>query len=207
MANVQDRGPPSAAAVAIGTAIMSGLAGYYIGQARSIGLFGNNPSGRRSAGAKISSGDPAPPVDDPDYSSESDDVDGGEDLGELSTFADSNEECKLVLVVRTDLGMGKGKIAAQCSHATLACYKALVRYQSPILKLWERRGQAKVALKIDSEDEMLVLQAQAVSLGLCAQVIHDAGRTQIASGSATVLGIGPAPKSKIDEVTGHLKLL
>lgn len=54
---------------------------------------------------------------------------------------------------------------------------------------------------------MLLLQAQAVSLGLCAQVIHDAGRTQIAAGSATVLGIGPAPKSKIDEVTGHLSLL
>jgi PTH2 family peptidyl-tRNA hydrolase len=76
-----------------------------------------------------------------------------------------------------------------------------------VLKRWERLGQAKVALKIDSEDDMLMLQAQAISLGLCAQVIHDAGRTQIASGSATVLGIGPAPKSEINEVTGHLKLL
>ena len=54
---------------------------------------------------------------------------------------------------------------------------------------------------------MQMLQAQAVSLGLCAQVIHDAGRTQIASGSATVLGVGPGPKSIIDRVTGHLKLL
>ena len=35
------------------------------------------------------------------------------------------EEQKLVLVVRTDLGMTKGKIAAQCSHATLACFKTL----------------------------------------------------------------------------------
>ena len=102
-----------------------------------------------------------------------------------------------------------GKIAAQCGHATLACYKALSRADPnhPVLKQWERLGQAKVALKVDSEDDMLMLQAQAISLGLCAQVIHDAGRTQIASGSATVLGIGPAPKSKIDEVTGHLKLL
>lgn len=54
---------------------------------------------------------------------------------------------------------------------------------------------------------MLDLQAKAMSLGLCAKVIHDAGRTQIASGSATVLGIGPAPKSLIDQVTGGLKLL
>ena len=40
MANVQDRGPPSAAAIAIATAIVSGLTGYYLGQARSIGVFG-----------------------------------------------------------------------------------------------------------------------------------------------------------------------
>ncbi len=102
-----------------------------------------------------------------------------------------------------------GKIAAQCGHATLACYKTLVRANPshPVLRQWERLGQAKVALKVDSEEDMLMLQAQAISLGLCAQVIHDAGRTQIASGSATVLGIGPAPKSKVDEVTGHLRLL
>ena len=102
-----------------------------------------------------------------------------------------------------------GKIAAQCSHATLACYKTLLRTDPAhaILKRWESLGQAKVALKVDSEEELLLLQAQAISLGLCAQLIHDAGRTQIASGSATVLGIGPAPKSQIDEVTRHLKLL
>ena len=102
-----------------------------------------------------------------------------------------------------------GKIAAQCGHATLACYKTLLRANPahPILRQWERMGQAKVAVKVESEDDLLMLQAQAVSLGLVAQVIHDAGRTQIASGSATVLGVGPAPKSKVDEVTGHLKLL
>jgi PTH2 family peptidyl-tRNA hydrolase len=68
-------------------------------------------------------------------------------------------------------------------------------------------GQAKIAVQIKSEDDMLMLQAQAISLGLSAKVIHDAGRTQIASGSATVLGVGPGPKSLVDQVTGHLKLL
>lgn len=55
---------------------------------------------------------------------------------------------------------------------------------------WETFGQAKIALKSSSEEEILVLQATAISLGLVAEVIHDAGRTQIAAGSATVLGIG-----------------
>jgi PTH2 family peptidyl-tRNA hydrolase len=75
------------------------------------------------------------------------------------------------------------------------------------LRRWERQGQAKIALQAKSEDELETLQATAISLGLVAEVIADAGRTQIASGSHTVLGIGPAPKSVIDKVTGHLKLL
>lgn len=62
-------------------------------------------------------------------------------------------------------------------------------------------------MQCKSEEELLTLQAQALSLGLCARIIHDAGRTQITSGSATVLGIGPGPKDVVNQVTGGLKLL
>ena len=113
-----------------------------------------------------------------------------------------------MLAVRTDLGMTKGKIAAQCGHATLACYKALVNSppNAKLLKRWENHGQPKIAVQVKSEDELQTLQALAQSLGLCARVIHDAGRTQIAAGSATVLGV-LGPKSVVDQVTGQLKLL
>ncbi|KAF3766501.1 hypothetical protein M406DRAFT_89282 [Cryphonectria parasitica EP155] len=133
-----------------------------------------------------------------------------------STVEDTGEECKLVLVVRTDLGMTKGKIAAQCSHATLACYKTLSRdarrlgpqsAAARLLSRWERHGQAKVALQVKTQDEMMTLMGTAQSLGITAEVIQDAGRTQIDPGSLTVLGVGPAPKSKVDQVTGGLKLL
>jgi PTH2 family peptidyl-tRNA hydrolase len=60
---------------------------------------------------------------------------------------------------------------------------------------------------VKSEDDLDVLEAKALSLGVVAEIIADAGRTQIASGSHTVLGIGPAPKSVIDQITGSLKLL
>ena len=51
------------------------------------------------------------------------------------------------------------------------------------------------------------LAAAACGIGLPVFVVHDAGRTQVAAGSRTVLAIGPAAKSQVDRVTGHLKLL
>lgn len=109
-----------------------------------------------------------------------------------------------------------GKIAAQCSHATLACYKSLSRAAAKagptstvarLLSRWERFGQAKVALQVRSVEELEELLASARSLGVTAETIQDAGRTQIDPGSVTVLGVGPAPKSVVDKVTGGLKLL
>jgi PTH2 family peptidyl-tRNA hydrolase len=64
-----------------------------------------------------------------------------------------------------------------------------------------------VALQVKTEEELEVLQATAISLGVVAEIIVDAGRTQIAPNSQTVLGIGPAPTSVIDEITGKLRLL
>ncbi|KAF2016959.1 peptidyl-tRNA hydrolase [Aaosphaeria arxii CBS 175.79] len=187
--------PPTTASIAIACALVAGVTGYFVGQAKSLGIFGGSPISEPS-------GEKGSEADDSDESSDEDDA-------ALSEFAGHNEECKMVLVVRTDLGMTKGKIGAQCGHATLACYKHFLKTSpnSPILRRWERYGQMKVALQCKSEEELETLQAQALSLGMAAHIIHDAGRTQIASGSATVLGIGPAPKSVMDKVTGGLKLL
>lgn len=120
-------------------------------------------------------------------------------------------EVKMVLVIRTDLQMGKGKAAAQCAHGALAAYKSISTQGTPaynptLLKRWELGGQAKITLKAESEEALDILFAQALSLNINARVIHDAGRTQIAAGSATVLAIGPAPKAILDQVTGSLKL-
>ncbi|KAI0321672.1 peptidyl-tRNA hydrolase, partial [Amylostereum chailletii] len=142
--------------------------------------------------------------DDPTLESDSDsEAEVGEDLA--SVQPGTLEECKLVLVVRSDLGMSAGKIAAH--HATLACYKALSKNNPKLLKHWERTGQTKIALRCDSEDDLLLLQAQAQSLDLCARSIQDAGRTQIAAGSRTVLGVGPGPARLVNQVTGKLRLL
>ncbi|KAL5698621.1 peptidyl-tRNA hydrolase [Ranunculus cassubicifolius] len=108
---------------------------------------------------------------------------------EIEKLADIIEDFKMVLVVRNDLKMGKGKIAAQCSHATLGIYKKLVNRAPKALERWENCGQVKVVLKTESEDDLLVLQERAKSINLSTHVTIDAGRTQIAPNSRTVMAI------------------
>ncbi|KAJ0261077.1 Aminoacyl-tRNA hydrolase [Hirschfeldia incana] len=125
---------------------------------------------------------------------------------EIEKLADILDDFKMVLVVRNDLKMGKGKIAAQCSHATLGLYKKLVRRAPKALNSWEECAQPKVVVKIETEDEMLDLQERAKSLKLPTHITIDAGRTQIAPNSRTVMAI-LGPVQVVDEVTGGLKLL
>ncbi|CAG0882396.1 unnamed protein product [Darwinula stevensoni] len=124
---------------------------------------------------------------------------------EDETF-ESNGEYKLILVVRTDLKMGKGKVAAQCAHASVLAFRQAMTRNPEMLKMWELCGQPKVVVKVDDESILNELAVHARSLGLIVSIIRDAGRTQIAPNSKTVLGVGPGPVDLVDKVTGHLKL-
>ncbi|KAM4844225.1 peptidyl-tRNA hydrolase 2, mitochondrial [Thomomys bottae] len=124
---------------------------------------------------------------------------------EASIMGESGEY-KMILVVRNDLKMGKGKVAAQCSHAAVSAYKQIQRRNPQVLKQWEYCGQPKVVVKAPDEETLIELLTHAKMLGLTVSLIQDAGRTQIEPGSRTVLGIGPGPADLIDKVTGHLKL-
>lgn len=143
------------------------------------------------------------------YEEESDDEGIDIDSTDLNSIGG---EVRMTLIVRHDLKMGKGKAAAQCLHATLALYKKITNpeslaYNPEMVRRWEYgNGQAKITLQVPDEESMDLLFAQAISLGINSYIVHDAGRTQIASGSATVLGLGPAPKAVIDQITGDLKL-
>lgn len=136
----------------------------------------------------------------------------GKDEGEINEDykvedGHGSEPCKMVLVVRKDLPMTKGKIAAQCAHAAIGCYKKAIENTPGNVMAWKQQGQAKIALQCQSLTELQSLQMRAARLGVISERIVDAGRTQIEPGSVTVLGIGPAPISKVNEITGHLKLL
>ena len=116
-------------------------------------------------------------------------------------------EHKMVFVVRNDLKMGKGKVAAQCGHAAIGAYKQMQARDSETLRLWECAGQMKVVVKVPDEETLLQVARSAAQVGLNTHIVRDAGRTQIVPGSKTVLCVGPGPSGLVDQVTGHLKLL
>ncbi|KAG7373044.1 peptidyl-tRNA hydrolase [Nitzschia inconspicua] len=114
---------------------------------------------------------------------------------------------KMVLIVNTSLNMGKGKIAAQCGHASVGAYKRALQRCPNAVKWWERTGCAKIAVKCPTEDELANIYTAARAKDIPMYLVEDAGRTQIAAGSRTVLGLGPAPVHVFEGVTSHLKLM
>lgn len=119
----------------------------------------------------------------------------------------TSEEYKLVVLVRKDIKMGTGKIAAQVGHAAVECALYAEKKDKKSFDAWFGCGQAKVVLKVDNLDDLKRYMSEARSVGLHTAMITDAGRTQIEPGTITCLGIGPAPVSDIDRVTGELKML
>ena len=111
---------------------------------------------------------------------------------------------KQAIVIRTDLKMDKGKIASQVSHASVASF---LKAKMSVKKEWLATGMKKVVLKVSSESELKKLYNLARKNKLPCELIRDRGLTQIEPGSVTALGIGPDKDSKIDKITGKLKLL
>jgi PTH2 family peptidyl-tRNA hydrolase len=122
-----------------------------------------------------------------------------------------SDDLKMVFLVRQDLKMKAGKIAAQVAHAALGLYDDIIfgndQYQQEALDFWVNYGQKKVVLKVPDLETMnnVLKQCKQAKIAYC--MITDAGCTQIPPGSKTVLGIGPDTSEKINKMTGSFKLM
>ncbi len=119
-------------------------------------------------------------------------------------FSISFMDLKQVIVIRADLKMPKGKLAAQVAHGSV---EAVFNSDSKLVQSWKRQGMKKSVLKVQSESDLRALLIQAKNAGLKVGLINDAGRTFLEPGTTTALGIGPDESDKIDKITGHLSLL
>ena len=111
---------------------------------------------------------------------------------------------KQVILVRQDLKLSKGKLAAQVGHA---CVEAVLKSDKDKLKCWRGEGMKKVVLEVKDEKELLKFNQLAKDEGFTTALITDAGMTEIEPGTRTVLAIGPDEENKIDKLTGKLKIL
>ena len=115
-------------------------------------------------------------------------------------------EYKLVVVVRDDLKMSGGKLAAQVAHAAVSCALEAKAKRTSWFSAWYAEGQRKVVLKAKDVDELRMLSDRAAKAGLPRALITDAGLTELPPNTTTCLGIGPAPEEQIDPITGSLPL-
>lgn len=113
---------------------------------------------------------------------------------------------KMVIVVRDDLEMSTGKLAAQVAHAAVTCALEAKARNAKWFSEWYREGQRKVVLRAKDLDELRLLKDKASRAGLPLTMITDAGMTELPPNTTTCLGIGPAPEGTIDTITGSLPL-
>ena len=140
---------------------------------------------------------------------------------------------KQIIVMRTDLKMRKGKMIAQGAHASMkVLLDAMIPDREKVAEFWGNttdpanqtldveatfRGAAadwilglftKVCVRVDSEEALDEVYANAVGAGLPCAMIVDAGKTEFNGvPTKTCCAIGPALPGELHPVTGHLKLL
>ncbi len=137
---------------------------------------------------------------------------------------------KQMIVMRRDLKMRKGKIAAQAGHACVeATLMALAREgrldqvhitpdggwvyledagmsETPLSR-WFDAGVAKVCVYVDGEDALLDLAARGREAGFAVSLIRDAGYTEFhGEATFTCLAFEPLSPEQIDPLTGDLPL-
>ena len=111
---------------------------------------------------------------------------------------------KQVIIIRQDLKLPKGKLAAQASHASV---EAVLKSDEKTIKAWRSEGMAKIVLKVKDQTQLVKLFQKAKDNDLTASLITDAGKTVVAPGTKTAVAIGPAEAEEIDKITKNLPLL
>ena len=130
----------------------------------------------------------------------------------------------MYLIVRESLGMGSGKTAAQCAHASqmlLIKYmdaKANINWtlvahgdeeekikseQVMLFQSWLNSSFRKVVLKADDKEWSKLKE----DVEDCDVIVVDAGLTEIEPGSETVIGLHPMHKSLAGKLIKRLQVL
>jgi PTH2 family peptidyl-tRNA hydrolase len=118
-------------------------------------------------------------------------------------------DTKQVIMVRKDLKMPKGKLAAQVAHASLSVIlnysKRLNDIPEP-MQHWLDNSFTKVVVGVADLDELWEIYMEVMIANIPCSIIRDEGRTVFKESTFTCVGVGPDEVEKIDKFVGHLKL-
>ena len=126
---------------------------------------------------------------------------------------------KQVIVIRRDLRMRRGKEIAQGAHASTAWLAERVLQGmtlngtvdhvalSPAERSWLQSSVRKVTVKVNSEEELMLVYQAAIEGGLVVHLVTDRGLTEFGGvPTRTCLAVGPDYDDLVDPVTGDLEL-
>jgi len=131
---------------------------------------------------------------------------------------------KQSIIVRNDLNIPKGKMAAQVAHASMGAILTFVEnvggggtdndplyhYQMNVpekVHKWISGDFAKIVLKCQILDDLLKLENDAKVKGIPYKLITDNGTTVFNELTVTCIAIGPWDAEVIDEMTKDFKLM
>jgi PTH2 family peptidyl-tRNA hydrolase len=134
----------------------------------------------------------------------------------------NDDPIKQWIVVRADLGMSRGKMAAQVAHAAMIWIVrhlgvALATHEGVGYTLhgvpisddqseWITKAFTKIVLRVESEEELREILRQGNEAGLESYMVTDKGLTEFDGvPTPTCVAIGPTRASKATPIIGHLK--
>ena len=135
-------------------------------------------------------------------------------------------EVKQYIIVRTDLPMNAGKLAAQAAHASMKVFfdkfentqiclnndnseivDGLVYIPTEFEKQWIEGKFTKITKKVKNESQLLKVYEQAKNAGLNVSLIKDAGLYGLEGENYTCVAVGPNYVEDCEPVVGKLRLL
>ena len=117
-----------------------------------------------------------------------------------------DDQLSMALLVRNDLEMTPGKVAVQCAHAAVDCSLQARKSIPQIFEMWRNTGSRKICLLAIDEEDILYWKEKCGEVGLVHSIVRDAGRTEVSAETITVLGVGPAHKTSLDDLFSNLDL-
>jgi PTH2 family peptidyl-tRNA hydrolase len=134
-------------------------------------------------------------------------------------------EVKQYIIVRTDLPMNAGKLAAQAGHAVMKVFFDKFEHTKVVDKVgenpedvflfrpseeekqWIKGKFTKITKKVKNESQLLKVYEQAKAAKLNVSLVKDAGLYGLEGENYTCIAIGPNYVEDCEPVVGKLRLL